>query len=108
MEGDAIKAIFSGEKEEVKLKKEMKISGPIEQWLKKLQEEMISSLSTYMKAAQNEYPTVDRKAFVGKWPGQIVATVCQIFWCSGCVEAIDDQAAGNALALKDYWDTCQK
>jgi dynein heavy chain len=69
VEGDAIKAICSGEKEEVKLKKEVKCSGPIEQWLKKLQEEMISSLSAYMKAAQNEYPSVDRKAFVGKWPG---------------------------------------
>ena len=69
---------------------------------KKLQEEMIGSLSAYMKAAQHEYPGIDRKTFVGKWPGQIVATVCQIFWCNGCVEAIDDQAAGNALALKDY------
>lgn len=64
VEGDSIKAIKSGEKEYTKLKQEMKISGPIEQWLKKLQEQMISSLSAYMKQAYNEYPSVDRKAFV--------------------------------------------
>ena len=56
VEGDAIKAIQSGEKEVVPLKKEMKASGPIEVWLKKLQDEMISSLSNYMKAAYNDYP----------------------------------------------------
>lgn len=40
------------------------------------------SLKEVMKKAVKEYPTIARKDWVVKWPGQVVLAASQIHWTS--------------------------
>lgn len=40
------------------------------------------SLKEVMKKAVKEYPTIPRKDWVVKWPGQVVLAASQIHWTS--------------------------
>ena len=43
---------------------------------------MKMSLMEVMKKAVKEYPTIPRKDWVVKWPGQVVLAASQIHWTS--------------------------
>lgn len=70
-----VKAIISSEKEKVDLIKPAKARGPVELWLKQIQDYMIETLSKMMKKGFDDYANQDRKTFVTTHYGQIVATV---------------------------------
>lgn len=48
----------------------------------KVEEVMKLSLKEVMKKAVKEYPTIPRKDWVVKWPGQVVLAASQIHWTS--------------------------
>lgn len=85
---EEIKALNSGEKEKVPLRRIVKARGQIEIWLDQLQVEMIHTLTGLMKQGLQDYdkavtdsPTQGRKQFVVTHYGQIVACIAQIMWC---------------------------
>ncbi|VVC44482.1 Dynein heavy chain, domain-2,Dynein heavy chain domain,Dynein heavy chain, P-loop containing D4 domain,P- [Cinara cedri] len=54
--------------------------GSVENWLIKVEEQMVISIRKLIENAYCEYPTEERKTWVQKWPGQCVLCVSQMFW----------------------------
>ena len=77
-----ILAMISHEGESVKFfDKNLKAQGYVEDWLKKVQNSMQDSLQKLMAEGKETYEKTDRAQWVKEYPGQIVATVSQVYWC---------------------------
>ena len=74
--------MVSSEKEEVRFSKTVKIKSgnPVEQWLQQVQDFMKESLKKYIKQGVSDYLDHDRKDWVMKHYGQVVAVGAQIMW----------------------------
>lgn len=65
------------------------------------------TIAKKLKEGQKSYSPETRKAWVllqNIHPGQIVATVCQIQWCSGTEDALNEMQT-DRTALQTWWDT---
>ena len=51
---------------------------------------MVETIHKLMKAGLQDFPSMDRKIWVMKHPGQIVATISQVMWCSSSESYIND------------------
>lgn len=89
-ENEQVTEMFSKEKEKVALHKPVKTRAPIEQWLFNLQESMKDTVYRKVKDGQKAYTDEGRKDWVLQHPGQVVATVAQIQWCSNTEDAINE------------------
>lgn len=83
-----IHGMWSNEKEYVKFNKTKQVKKSIETWLADVQEVMVSTLKQLLGNANKAYPQMERKEFVLKNKGQIVATVAQIQWCFNTEQAL--------------------
>lgn len=98
--------IISKEKEKMALegvtggKLKVKPGEAVEGWLKKLQDAMKTSIIKFMHSGYKSYGDGDnRKVWVTQNYGQIVATICQVMWCSGTEDAFSlMQTERTALA----------
>ena len=64
---------------------------------------MAFSVHKVMKLGHTDYMTEDRKAWVMKHPGQVIATISQIMWCVATESSINEMSE-NPFALKDWYD----
>jgi len=96
-----VTGMISGEEEKVPFLKEVTAKGEIESWLNDVQKQMYDSLFRYMKNGKQDYETKDRKEWVLLHPGQIVSSVCQIYWCSQS-EAYISNIWDNPNSLFDW------
>jgi dynein heavy chain len=91
----------SPEGEFVGFRDAMKAEGPVELWLKKVEENMKGSLYRDSKNAYEEYPAYDdaicRDEWLFKYPAQVVILVDQIFWTRNATEAISNNKAQEFL-----------
>jgi len=74
--------------------------GEVEVWLRTLQENMIETLRKLMKAGWKDIEK-ERKKWVLDHPGQIVATISQVSWCSQTRMFIN-MCEDNPNALDDW------
>ena len=54
----------------------------MEGWLLQVQTSMSETIHKVMKAGLADFANVERKVWVMKHYGQVVATISQIMWCS--------------------------
>lgn len=104
---DVVTKMYSKEKEVVELTKPVKTRNPVETWLNLLAEEMKTTVYRKLKEGQKAYTDDTRKDWVLLHPGQIVATIAQIQWCSNTEEAIGEMPL-DRLALQTWWDRNDK
>jgi dynein heavy chain len=83
--------------------KNYKRSGEIEQWLNGVQDQMKETISKRMRIGRNDLESKesDRKKWVLEHPGQIIATISHVFWCSTTEEVLD-QIADSPAALLEW------
>jgi hypothetical protein len=77
--------------------------GVIEQWLKMLEEEMLSTMQKVIEESLEDFFKNEKRIqwIQRKWPGQVVQTVDQIVWTSRVEDSIMRQ---NDLTLNKYYE----
>ena len=98
-----ISALYSSEGERLGFYRPSKVKDNVENWLDAVQLNMRDTLFRAMKVGLVDYDATDRKEWVLKHPGQIVATVAQIMWCT-LTEASIGEMAGNANAMMEWYE----
>ena len=91
--------------EQVKFSASVFSEGPVEHWLMKIQEMMITSLYDTSKQSLLEYPDdnpFNREEWLFSYPAQSVLLIDLIKWTSGVTEAVLNQATNPKKGLKDY------
>ncbi|KAK5669543.1 hypothetical protein QVD99_003934 [Batrachochytrium dendrobatidis] len=84
-------SLYSSEKERLALTKKVSTvdaKGTVEKWLRDVENAMLSSLHSIIKAAYLAYPNSPREKWVLEWPGQVVICVSQIYWTLAVEKAI--------------------
>lgn len=82
-----ILAMYSGEGEKIELEEPFYPTGPVEQWLLQVEDQMRKSLRRVIQLAIEDYPTKPRTQWVLDWPGQAVLAASQTFWTQQVTEA---------------------
>lgn len=105
-DGQDITHMNSSEGEKVQLCKPIKARNQVESWLLLVQQTMADTVLKMMKAGLNDFTSVeknvDRKTWVTKHPGQVVATISQVLWCASSESYINDMS-DNPFALQDWY-----
>ncbi|KAG1698535.1 Dynein heavy chain 7, axonemal [Nymphon striatum] len=86
-----IHAMYSSEGEEVQFQKSVCTAdarGQVEKWLLQVQNEMLGSIHSVLKAALQDYSDDTRSTWITKWPGQVVLCASQIIWTQSVHECI--------------------
>ena len=85
-------AMLSREGERIELKRAVKHTSKVEEWLTRVQEEMKNTLERRLKEGNTSFPS-DRQAkkeWILEQPSQIVLTVDMIQWCQQTADAIEN------------------
>ena len=98
----AMTCMYSGENEKVEWDDKVYPEGNVEFWLTEVEKMMRMSISTQLGLSVQDYLQSDRKAWVLRWPGQVVLGCDQIYWTTETEEAI------NAKDLKGYHHKCHQ
>ena len=92
----------SQEGEKVQLCKPIKARNQVEGWLLQVQQVMEDTVLKMMRAGLNEFTSaeknIDRKVWVTKHPGQVIATISQVLWCASSESYINEMVE-NPFAL---------
>ena len=75
-----IKSLFSPEKEVLTLKKQVKITGKVEQWLSKLEKNIFKTMEQTLTESEIDLKTSERINWLFKWPGQVVLVINSLDW----------------------------
>lgn len=79
-------------------------SGEIELWLNGVQDQMRETISKKMRIGRNDLESKDlkdRKKWVLDHPGQVIATISHISWCSNTEEVLE-QIVDSPAALFEW------
>lgn len=98
-----ISRMYSKEKESIEFVRPPKMRNPVEGWLLAVQEEMKFTIGRKLKLGNGSYSEAGRKDWVLAHPGQIVATMAQVFWCSGTEDSINEMA-NDPLSLQTHFE----
>lgn len=79
-----------------------KAKGQVEKWLLQVENGMMESIQSTIKASIEAYMTLPRDQWILNWPGQVVLCVSQIFWT---LDAENAFRKNSATALSDYLNT---
>jgi len=97
-----IYAMVSAEGEKVEFNKPVSTrTNEIEIWLNQVQDQMRDTISKKMKVGRNDLDNNERKKWVLDHPGQVVAVISQIAWCSA-TEYFLDQMGENANSVAEW------
>ena len=99
-----ILAMISPKGERVGLGRNLKARGPVEEWLKNVEDSMKKSLRKAMKKGVIDYDERPRTKWVKTHPGQVVMCGAQIHWSRNTMKAITEYGKGNQSALSDWYD----
>ncbi len=91
----AMTCMYSGENEKVEWDNHVYPEGNVEFWLTEVEKMMRMSINTQLGLSVIDYVQNDRKAWVLKWPGQVVLGCDQIFWTRETEEAITAHDLGG-------------
>ena len=95
--------MISGEGEKVEFNKPITTRGvELENWLNNVQEQMRDTIAKKMKTGKNDNDTADRKKWVLDHPGQVIATISQIVWCS-LTEYFLEQMSESPGAMAEWY-----
>eukprot|EP01022_Parablepharisma_sp_SALTPOND_P016111 TRINITY_DN2328_c0_g1_i1.p1 TRINITY_DN2328_c0_g1~~TRINITY_DN2328_c0_g1_i1.p1 ORF type:complete len:2092 (+),score=299.17 TRINITY_DN2328_c0_g1_i1:7740-14015(+) len=97
-----IVAMFSSEGERVPFYRPSKAKENVEVWLDAVQNNMRDTLFRAMKVGLQDYDLTDRKDWVLKHYGQVVATVAQIMWCTATEASIAEMPTDPNALLEWY------
>mmetsp|Transcript_44339 Transcript_44339/g.86753 ORF Transcript_44339/g.86753 Transcript_44339/m.86753 type:complete len:4144 (+) Transcript_44339:98-12529(+) len=95
-----IKCMYSAEGERVPLGQNLKARGSVEIWLRSLEEDVVKTMTKFMKAGVVDYEKMSRKEWILEKFGQVVMTVSQIAWCRGCEQSLTDE---NPIEAMNNW-----
>ena len=98
----AMTCMYSGENEKVEWDDKVYPEGNVEFWLTDVEKMMRMSISTQLGLSVQDYIQSDRKAWVLRWPGQVVLGCDQVYWTTETEEAI------RAKDLKGYHHKCHQ
>lgn len=101
-DGQDILAMISAEGEKIPLNKVVKARNQVEGWLLLVQQEMVATIQKIMKAGLADANLIERKQWVTKHYGQVVATISQVSWCNQ-TEAFIGEMGDNPFALTDWY-----
>lgn len=96
-------AMLSSEGERIAFQKPLKARGPVEDWLRGLENLMKLTIHKLMKVGLEDYDTKARPEWVLAHPGQVVATVAQMTWARN-TEIAFRQAEGHEAMSRWYAD----
>ena len=96
-------SFFSSEGEHVPFYRPPKVKDNVESWLDLMQGSMRETLFRAMKAGLQDYDVTDRKDWVLKHPGQVVATVAQIMWCLA-TEASIGEMTNDPNSMMEWYE----
>ena len=82
--------------------KVLKARGNVEEWLGNVQGAMVEILTKLMVIGKDDLETSERKDWVQKHAGQIVATNTQVSWCMDTEIAIDSMSE-NSNSLDEWY-----
>jgi dynein heavy chain, axonemal len=99
-----ILAMISPKGERVGLGRNLKARGPVEEWLKNVEDSMKKSLRKAMKKGVIDYDDRPRTKWVKMHPGQVVMCGAQIHWSRNTMKAIGQYGDGDSNALTDWYD----
>ncbi|XP_025109931.1 dynein heavy chain 3, axonemal-like isoform X5 [Pomacea canaliculata] len=77
--------------------------GMVEKWLLQVEKMMIKSVRSVIKNSIFAYEKTPRKAWVLKWPGQVILCVSSIYWTTEVTDAVQKQDG-----LKKYLELSNK
>lgn len=83
--------------------KTIKARGNVEEWLANVQNAMVDILMKAMLSGRDDLEGQERKEWVLKHPGQVIATVVQINWCTETEIAID-AVVDTPSSLDDWYN----
>jgi len=98
-----ILAMVSPKKERVGLGRNLKARGPVEEWLKAVEDSMKKSLRKAMKEGVLDYEERPRTKWVKMHPGQIIMCGAQIHWSRNTINAIETYGSGEAPDALSNW-----
>jgi dynein heavy chain len=98
----AMTCMYSGENEKVEWDDKVYPEGNVEFWLTEVEKMMRMSISTQLGLSVQDYLQSDRKAWVLRWPGQVVLGCDQIYW------SVETEEAILAQDLKGYHHKCHQ
>ena len=93
--------------EKVKFSASVFSEGPVEHWLMKIQEMMVTSLYDVAKQALKEYPDDDpfnRESWLFAYNAQNVLLIDLIKWTEGVTEAILNESKDKKKGVNSYKD----
>jgi dynein heavy chain, axonemal len=82
--------MHSREKEVIEFTKCVKMRAPVEGWLLAVEAEMRVTIQRRMKEGNKNYTEAGRKQWCCENPGQVVATIAQVQWCTGTEDALNE------------------
>ncbi|KAI8999183.1 dynein heavy chain and region D6 of dynein motor-domain-containing protein [Gaertneriomyces semiglobifer] len=91
--------IISGEGERIGLQEPFYPTGPVEEWLTRLEDQMYKSVKKVIMESLANYHTKPRNEWVTLWPGQAVIAGSLIHWTRDVTEAIN----AGPVALKTLY-----
>jgi dynein heavy chain len=95
--------VISPEKETLKLKKEVKITGKVEQWLSKLEKNIFKTMETTLIDSEYQLKNIERIEWIFQWPGQVVLIINSLDW----TRKVEINLADN-IKLKEFYNESSK
>jgi len=89
--------------EYVPFAKQCPLSGKVELWMMRVIDSMRDALRTILEECSHTYQQSDRVKVIMEYQGQIVITLCQMFWSVEVEDTFKKIAAGGNIGMmKDY------
>ena len=98
----SILSMFSAEKEQIKLSKNLKARNNVEEWLTNVEDDMRKTLKTLIKGAVTEYDAMPRTEWIMTHAGQVVSSVSKIAWCRDTEAVLLGERGPVATAMPQW------
>ncbi len=98
----------SSEGEHLPFYRPSKVKDNVETWLDSAQSSMRETLFRAMKTGLQDYDLTDRKDWVLRHPGQVVATVAQIMWCLATEASIGEMGTDPNAMMEWYEENVEQ
>ena len=96
-------AMFAKDGEKVELNEPCDCTGPVEQWLRRLEGAQKATVRHYFSHAVNSYEDKQRDQWIIEYPAQTALCGTQIWWTTEVNIAFSKFEEGYENALKDYY-----
>lgn len=103
------KGMLSKKEEYVPFVHPVTLDGPVEKWLKYIEDAMRAAIKRLLSRCYQYSGVVDRDKWITEYQGQLLITASQLLWTKKITESLTKQQPKKALrALKKKWNTFLK